>query len=58
MTRWASGNGVSPSMIWPGVAKRGLAWRGSARPGAAWRGKGCDGSTEGLRAFPAAFIGG
>ena len=50
---WASGNGVSPSVVWPGAA----AW-GAARSGQASCGMGCDGSTEGLRAFPAAFIGG
>ena len=43
--------------------QRGRLWYGQMRSGAARRalirhGTGCDGSTEGLRAFPAAFIGG
>jgi hypothetical protein len=51
--RWASGDGVSPRR-----ARRRVAGRGGAGRGMVMRGKGCDGSTEGLRAFPAAFIGG
>jgi hypothetical protein len=53
--RWASGDGVSPSRARRRVARRGGAGLGV---GTVMRGKGCDGSTEGLRAFPAAFIGG
>jgi hypothetical protein len=61
--RWASGDGVSPSAAkrgveWRGVDRCGAARLGWVRLGAAWQGKGCDGSTEGLRVFPAAFIGG
>lgn len=56
--RWASGNGVSPSAARHGAAGPALVMPGDAGMGAAWRGMGCDGSTEGLLAFPAAFIGG
>lgn len=62
---WASGNGVIPrfGLAVSGSVRFGLAGRGGAGPDSAGRGrarqgKGCDGSTEGLRAFPAAFIGG
>lgn len=56
--RWASGDGVSPTAVRLGLARRGAAWPVEVRPGEPRLGKGCDGSTEGLRAFPAAFIGG
>ena len=56
--RWASDDGVSPSAARSGVAGSGRTWQSLARHGEASLGEGCDGSTEGLRAFPAAFIGG
>lgn len=55
---WASGNGVSPSAAGPGRDGPGWARRGVLGQGRARLNEGCDGSTEGLRAFPAAFIGG
>jgi hypothetical protein len=55
---WASVDGVSPSAACRGESWRGEAGSGWVKPGEVRRGKGCDGSKEGLRAFPAAFIGG
>ena len=56
--RWASGDGVSPSKARSRRTGPGSARYGAVGRSGAGRGKGCDGSTEGLRAFPAAFIGG
>jgi hypothetical protein len=50
---WASGNGVSPSGVWRGLARHGRAWQGGAWHGMAWA---ADSSTEPLRRFPAALI--
>jgi hypothetical protein len=56
--RWASGDGVSPSKARSRRTGPGSVRYGAVGRSGAGRGKGCDGSTEGLRAFPAAFIGG
>jgi hypothetical protein len=48
--RWASGDGVSPSVVWQGRARPGETWSGRVQRGAARRGKArvADGGTEGF----------